>query len=260
MAVMRATTATPANPLPTPTNVAPADPIPTTATPTAGAPTAGPANITPPLSVELQDDPRAVFARAVSIASTAIAAVRPDQLTDPTPCEEYDVERLLGHLVGLMRRVAAMGRGEDPMTVPSEAERVEPDAWLPAWTSTTREVQDAWADDATLTCTIVLPWATMLGGATLATYTNEVSVHTWDLAVATGQAVAWDPAVLEVALDAVSWMPADHRLEEFDAVVERMPVERRPSGPPFAEAVAVPADAPIIDRLVAWNGRDPQRT
>jgi hypothetical protein len=28
---------------------------------------------------------------------------------------------------------------------------------------------------------------------------------------------------------------------------------------PFAEAVPVPADAPAVDRLVAWNGRDPRR-
>ena len=28
---------------------------------------------------------------------------------------------------------------------------------------------------------------------------------------------------------------------------------------PFAEAVPVPDDAPAIDRLVAWNGRDPAR-
>ena len=28
---------------------------------------------------------------------------------------------------------------------------------------------------------------------------------------------------------------------------------------PFAEAVAIADDAPAIDRLVAWNGRDPRR-
>ena len=28
---------------------------------------------------------------------------------------------------------------------------------------------------------------------------------------------------------------------------------------PFAEAVTVQDDAPAIDRLIAWNGRDPRQ-
>jgi hypothetical protein len=31
----------------------------------------------------------------------------------------------------------------------------------------------------------------------------------------------------------------------------------RPPEIPFADAVPVPEDAPAIDRLVAWQGRDP---
>lgn len=32
----------------------------------------------------------------------------------------------------------------------------------------------------------------------------------------------------------------------------------RPPGIPFADAVPVPDDAPAVDRLVAWQGRDPR--
>jgi uncharacterized protein (TIGR03086 family) len=73
-------------------------------------------------------------------------------------------------------------------------------------------------------------------------YTGEVSTHTWDLAVATGQAPAFDDAVVTRALAAV------HR---------KLPAERGP-GIPFAPPVPVPDDAPAVDRLVAWQGRDPR--
>ena len=37
----------------------------------------------------------------------------------------------------------------------------------------------------------------------------------------------------------------------------KLPAAERPPGVPFADAVPVPDDAPVIDRLVAWQGRDP---
>jgi hypothetical protein len=83
-------------------------------------------------------------------------------------------------------------------------------------------------------------------------------VHTWDLARATGQAPRWDDEVLEVAFAAVQRdLPAVGRRALFDEVAARLPAEAGPMTPPFAEAVPVAADAPLIDRLVAWNGRRP---
>jgi len=37
----------------------------------------------------------------------------------------------------------------------------------------------------------------------------------------------------------------------------RVPSERRIFSDQIADAVPVPGDAPLIDRLVAWNGRRP---
>lgn len=204
------------------------------------------------------DDPRAVFARAVALGTAVIDAVRPDQLDQPTPCSEYDVRHLLGHLLTVLERVAVMGRGDDPFVVPMVTDGVADDAWLSAWLAAAHEVQAAWTDDATLDQTIRLPWAVLSGRATLASYTNEVTVHVWDLARATGQQPAWDDQVLEVAFDSIRQiLPAGDRTAQFQAAIQNMPPEVRPTAPPFGEAVAVPAGAPLIDRLVAWNGRTP---
>lgn len=204
------------------------------------------------------DDPRAVLATAVAIGASVIDGVRPDQLAASTPCEEFDVRALLGHLVGVLRRVAAIGRSESPFSVPDVVTGIAPDGWSAAWREAGDQVRSAWSDDVSLERIVVLPWAEMSGGPTLAMYTSEITTHTWDLATATGQQPAWDDTVLEVALAAIQQaLPAEGRMAAFEAVFAQMPPELRDDGYPFAEAVPVPADAPLIDQLVGWNGRRP---
>ena len=201
------------------------------------------------------DDSRTVFARAVALASAVIDAVEPEQLALPTPTE-MDVRQLLEHLVMVLRRVACAGRGEEPWSWPIDA----PDAdgrWSEAWREAAHDVQAAWTNDAVLTRPTTLPWGTFPGHDALDIYTNEVTVHTWDLARATGQQPEWDPAVIAVADAAIhSQLPLADRAPIWDAVKASLPpgVEWED---PFANAVDVPEDASAIHRLVAWNGRQP---
>ncbi|WP_448623977.1 TIGR03086 family metal-binding protein [Geodermatophilus sp. URMC 64] len=190
-------------------------------------------------------DPRPAFAGAVATAVDALSAVRPDQLTDPTPCTDYDVRALVGHLLSVLRRVAAVGRGEPPFSVPQVSTDVPDDGWGAAARSAADDVLAVWADDALLDRELTLPYGTHRGAVALATYTGELSAHTWDLAAATGQHPAWDDDVLAVAL------AATHRM---------LPAEGRGPGVPFGPVVPVPGDAPPIERLVAWQGRDPRWT
>lgn len=204
-------------------------------------------------------DPRPLFDRAVTIGTSVLATVRPEQLDHPTPCTDFDVRRLLGHLVEVLQKVAAIGRGADPFTLSPVSERqVADDGYLDAWLEAAEDVRQAWADDGALTRIVRLPWSVRPGDETLAAYINEVSVHTWDLAVATGQRPVWDQRVLEVALAAITeGLPAGNRIASIEAFRQTMPEEFRSDAAPFGEAVEVPHSAPLIDRLVAWNGRRP---
>ena len=190
-------------------------------------------------------DPRPLFDRAVTTAVAVAAAVRPDQLDRPTPCTEFDVRHLLGHLVAVLHRVAAVGRGEHPFSVPHVVEDVPDDGWPVAVRAAAERAADVWADDAVLARLLTLPFGTLPGAAALASYTGEVTTHTWDLAVATGRSPAWDRDVLTVGLAAVR---------------AKLPSSDRGPQIPFADAVPVPADAPLIDQLVGWQGRDPRWT
>jgi uncharacterized protein (TIGR03086 family) len=205
------------------------------------------------------EDPRALFARAVALGTAVVGTVRPHQLDDPTPCDQYDVRQLLGHMIEVLRRVAAIGRGDNPFALPSVDAGTTGDVWLDAWRAAAHEVQAAWSDDATLTKVVVLPWSEASGGETLLGFVNEVTVHTWDLATSIGQRPAWDDRIVETAFAAIrKTLPAEGRAALFAAISAGMPTELRPSAPPFAEAVDVANDAPAIDRLVAWSGRQPR--
>lgn len=198
-------------------------------------------SITPIFAALDLDDPRRAFGRAVAVAAATIAAVRPEQLADPTPCPGFTVEGMLAHLVSVPRRVATVARGDSLLTV-EEPTGVAPEAWTSLWAEAVRDVESAWTADDRLTTMMDLPWAELPGAIALRIFVNEVSVHTWDLAQGTGQRPAWDDDVLELALETMHvGLAADDRGGEV----------------PFGAVVDVPADAPLIDRLVGWNGRRP---
>lgn len=199
-------------------------------------------------------DPRPVLDRAVATGAAVIAGIRPDQLTDPTPCTEMNVRTLVTHLIGVLDRVAALGNGEDPFAVAEP--QVSDNRWADAWRESGRRAADAWGDDAVLQQPMALPWIQGSGAEVLASYLSEVTVHTWDLAVATGQQPDWDDTVVAAALQSAHRiLPAENRRALYAEISAAMGLDE--VAMPFAEAVAIPDDAPAIDRLIAWNGRDP---
>ncbi len=101
------------------------------------------------------------------------------------------------------------------------------------------------------------PWIPGSGADVLASYLSELTVHTWDLAMATGQQPDWDDGVVDAALASRDFLPAEDRRALFEEVSAAMGLDE--VAIPFAEAVPVADDAPAIDRLVAWNGRAPSR-
>jgi hypothetical protein len=119
----------------------------------------------------------------------------------------------------------------------------------------------AWSDDATLARELHLPWMSAPGRHVLAMYLCETIVHTWDLARATSQTPTWCDDDVDIAIASIHReLPVADRGPMWEAVQASLPPEiaaARPWSDPFADAIAVPADAPAIDRLVAWCGRRP---
>lgn len=201
-------------------------------------------------------DPRPILDRAIATGAVVIAGVPPERLTDPTPCTDMNVQALLAHLIGVLDRVAALGNGEDPFAVTETT--VPDDRWSDAWRESGRRAAEAWSDDAVLERPITLPWIEGSGAEVLASYFSELTVHTWDLATATGQQPDWDDTVVAAALMAArQFLPAENRRALYEEISAARGLDEVAA--PFAEAVTIPDDASAIDRLVAWNGRDPRR-
>jgi uncharacterized protein (TIGR03086 family) len=194
----------------------------------------------------IRTDPRPLQARCFAQARDAVAAVRPEHMSLPTPCTEFDVRTLLGHMVAVFHRVAAAGRAEDLSVMPTVVEGVADDGWLAAYDAGVAEVRSVWADDSLLDREITLPFATLPGTAVVSIYAQELCIHGWDLAVAVGAPVAWDPEVAEALL------PVAHAI---------LPPQPRGAaiGGAFAEVVEVPETAGAYTRLAGWLGRDPGR-
>jgi uncharacterized protein (TIGR03086 family) len=181
------------------------------------------------------------LAPAAAEVARVVAGVRDEQLTDPTPCDGTSVAAMLDHFVGLtlgMRMAAEKTPMQgapkaDANTLPADWRTRLPqqlDALVAAWRQ-----PGAW-DGETEAGGVRMP-ASSMGVVAL----NEVLVHGWDLAVATGQPYRADPASTEACLELA---------RQFAAVPE---MRDQIYGP----VVPVPDDAPPMDRLLGLTGRDP---
>jgi uncharacterized protein (TIGR03086 family) len=174
-----------------------------------------------------------------------IAGVRDDQLTDPTPCDGTSVAAMLDHFVGLTVAFR-LGAEKAPMEgAPSADADHLPADWrerLPEQLDTLVAAWDqpeAW-DGTTEVGGVRMPAAAM--GVVAA---NEVLVHGWDLAVATGQPYAVDPLTAEACL-------------EFNKGFAVGAPEARDAM--YGPVVPVADGAPLFDRLLGATGRDPAWT
>lgn len=185
-------------------------------------------------------DPRQMYDRALAQTESIIEKVGPGQLSDPTPCAEYDVRSLLSHMVGGVNRAAIFGEGGDGLARPAVAEGVPDDGWLEAFREAAARARAAWADDAKLDLMVNVPWGQVPGRAAVTGYVQEVLTHGWDLAKATGQPTELDPELAEFALAFA------HRV---------LPPEIRGGATPFGAVVPVPAEDGPYARLAGWLGR-----
>lgn len=218
----------------------------TTATPT---PTTGQGHLAP-------DDPRLAMAGAVRTARAVMGAVAPDQWDLHTPCSEMTVRDLLEHLVMVNRRIALAGRSVPVAEWPSDAADVADGDWLDAFTAAAHDIQASWPDEG-LSEPRQVPWGAFTGEQVLEVYTSELTVHTWDLARATGQEPDWDPQVVQTSWDAMQFqLPVADRTAMWEQARQHLPAGV-PWEDPFKNAVEISDDAPLIDRLAAWNGRTP---
>ncbi|MGC7096852.1 TIGR03086 family metal-binding protein [Amycolatopsis lurida] len=187
-------------------------------------------------------DPRPLFARALEQTARQIAAVRPGELGNRTPCAGYDVRALLGHLIAVLHKLVRVSSGGDARDLPDVVDGIADDRWGSAFSEARGEVERAWADPAMLDRLVTLPWATLPGRVALDAYTHEFTAHSWDLAQATGRLDDLEP---------------DLAVQALEAFTKFAPPEERSEQGPFGPIVEVSENADVYTRLAAYLGRQP---
>jgi uncharacterized protein (TIGR03086 family) len=185
------------------------------------------------------------FEHAVASTAEIVKATPAGQLDASTPCAGWDVRALLNHVIGTLWLAEALFGDQAPRypmapggLPPADLAGQDPAAAYAE--AAAAALAAAGAGDA-LTRVHVTPLGEMPGPGLAGFTTLDILVHGWDLARATGQ-----PADLDGRLAAHVLGFAEQALATPESRASRI-------GP----AVAVAADAPVTERLVAFLGRQP---
>ena len=177
---------------------------------------------------------------ATTRMATLVEGVPDDALDRPTPSGDFTVGDLLDHVGGaaLAFAAAAVKRPLGPPPEPSGG-NLGAD-WRVRIAADVRALGEAWRDPEAWTGTTGAGGVELPGEVAGVVGLDEMLVHGWDLAVATGQPAGYDGPGLDAVLAMV------HQFRE--------------AGVPalFGPEVPVPADAPMLDRVLGAAGRDPQ--
>jgi uncharacterized protein (TIGR03086 family) len=174
------------------------------------------------------------YARVADGFDALVTAVAErDSWGAPTPCTEWTVRELVGHVVSVHRHVAA-GMSAGDLPPPAS----DPDL-VAAWRDATADVRAALADPERADAPVSGRFAPMpleqLIGRLLCI---DTVVHTWDLARATGESETLDAPAVTIAYEGIR--PADAAI--------------RGSGG-FGPKIEPPPDADEQTRFLCFLGR-----
>lgn len=189
---------------------------------------------------------------AAATVAQVLAGITDDQLAAPTPCPRYAVADLLDHVDGLSAAFTAAATKTAPPVEGAEAPLGTAAHLDPAWREripvALAALVAAWRDDAAWEGITVAGPIEMPGAIAGLVALEELVVHGWDLAAATGQPYAVDDATLQVVRELVTdFAPAD---DPEHPVVNDGTL-------PFGPAVPLPSDAPLLHHVLALTGRNP---
>jgi uncharacterized protein (TIGR03086 family) len=170
----------------------------------------------------------------------------PDELLGgPTPCSAYTLGDLVDHVGGLslaFTAAATKAVGDAGSQAPSpDASRLGPD-WRTRIPRELGALAEAWRDPGAWTGMTQAGGIELPGEIAGLVALDELVIHGWDVARASGQPYECDPALLDVVHGFVAQFSAPGQAPQEGI---------------FGPAVEVPANAPLLDRVIGLTGRDP---
>ncbi|ORL36223.1 MULTISPECIES: TIGR03086 family metal-binding protein [Prescottella] len=172
------------------------------------------------------------------------AGVRDEHLGLPTPCTDWSVADLLRHLLELTTAFAATAR-KTPFPGDGSARPTElPVDWREQLERQLEVLPAAWREPGAWEGEAAAGGVTMPAAVMGTVAIDELVLHGWDLARASGQPFESDPASVEASLSFAASMS--------------VPGEEAGREGLYGPVVPVPDDASDLDRLLGYAGRDPR--
>jgi uncharacterized protein (TIGR03086 family) len=211
-------------------------------------------------------DPTRMLERSYMRTGALIDGIALEQLHAPTPCPEFDVSQLINHILQAIHFTGAL-MSDEPIDMASVVASGPPDLMAgdhrATYERTTKRLLGAFREPGALERTFDLPWIGQAPASVLLWFhMNEIVVHGWELAMATGQ-----PADVDVDVDVdiaealyenmKERIGPEFRSTPLDPNDDPYSMERslHAGGGPFGAPVPVPEDAPAFERLLAYTGR-----
>src|SRR4051794_23334469 len=176
-----------------------------------------------------------------------VTGVRDEQLGSATPCPDYRLGDLVEHVGGLALAFAWAARkswpeGAGDQASPGDAARLRGD-WRTRIAADLRAMAEAWRDPSAWQGMTRAGGVELPGQVAGVVALDELVVHGWDVARASGAPYDVDEALVRVV----------------HGFVARAQEDSKGRGTPglFGPAVAVADDAPPLDRVIGLAGRDP---
>ena len=176
-----------------------------------------------------------------------VARVADDELGAATPCPSYTLGDLIEHVGGLALAFTAAANkergGYADMAPAGDASRLGGD-WRIRIPGDLAALARAWGQPGAWAGLTRIAGSDAPAGVIGLAAADELVVHGWDIARATGQPYACEPELLEAARTFLAQFASP------DA----------PAGPdvPFGPSRELPGDAPPLDRVIALAGRNPR--
>ena len=184
------------------------------------------------------------FGPATATMRRLVLGTRVDQLADPTPCRDYTVGDLVQHIGGLTLAFTGAAHKQPPPGAEQggtgDASKLET-GWRLLIARDLEVLTESWRNPAAYQGTTMAGPVELPGTEAAAVALNELVVHGWDLAVATGQRYAVDPTSLATCIEFARPFSTPETVDQ--------------RGDAFGTVVEVPDDAPALDRLLGMMGR-----
>jgi uncharacterized protein (TIGR03086 family) len=185
--------------------------------------------------------PAEILARACESTRSILGNVTREELALPTPCADWPVHDLIDHIVSATRFFADIAAPES--AADGEWPSYADGDFVTAFNQQAGRAVAAFSAPAAMERLMALPTGPAPGSRCIQVATGEIFVHGWDLARATSQPMPPSADIADALLSS-DWMELCTQVRNSDQ-------------PVIAAEIDIRHDAPAMDRLAAFLGREP---